>query len=367
MSTNNSAFDVKRLVKENVSLNSPAFYLGLMTIIIVASFLGPFWWMPSQWFQAASFSPGPMAPILFGFILFFKLKRSKKAFKITKELKVFGGIVGGLAAIFYFGYEVIKDVPLMLVGARIAFLLLFLVVTGVLFYTAWVVKNEVLSKDLPTAPRLTAVMGWFFVVVSLAVHFLAIRGDLPRLSIMAYLGLMIGLVMVIFGFKTAFHILFPVLFLLFMVPWSFIDDYLGGPLRIIATTSAVGIMNAFGMGVEQTGTTMSIDGMQFSVEAACSGLKSLMALSALGATFAFTTQPTVFRKYFVAVCAFPIAIAANVFRLIGVAVFAKIFDQKIAMTVFHDNAAIFLYIVAILLLFSVDKLFKVQWLKIEDW
>ena len=63
------------------------------------------------------------------------------------------------------------------------------------------------------------------------------------------------------------------------------------------------IMNAFGMGVEQVGTTMSIGDLKFSVEAACSGLKSLMALSALGATFAFATQPTVFRKYFVALCA----------------------------------------------------------------
>ena len=367
MSANNSGSAVRSFIKENVTLDSPVFYLGLLTIIIVTSFFAPFWWMPSQWFEAESYSPGPMAPILFGFILFFKLKRTRKSFKITKELKILGGVVGGLAAIFYVGYELIKDAPLALFAARIAFQLLLVVVTGVLFYTAWVVKNEVLSNEVPIAPKLTTVAGWAFIIVSLGVHFLAIRGDLPRLSVMAYLGLMIGLVMVIFGSKTAFHILFPVLFLLFMVPWSFIDDYLGGPLRIFATSTSVGIMNAFGMGIERVGTTMSIGEMKFSVEAACSGLKSLMALSALGATFAFATQPTVFRKYFVAVCALPIAIAANVVRLIGVAVFAKFFGQKIAMTVFHDNAAIFLYIVAILLLFSVDKLFKVQWLKIEDW
>jgi len=367
MSSDNTSLEIKSFLRKNVSLQSVAFYLGVMTIIIVVSFLASFWWMRSQWFEAVTYSPGPMAPVLFGIILYFKFKRSKKSFRITNELKWFGAVLGFAAAVFYIGSEVLNNVAIAAALARIAFVFLFIVVTGVLFYTSWVIKNETAAQDPAASSKLELLFGWIFIIMSLGVHFLAVRGDLPRLSIMAYLGLMIGLIMTIFGWKTATHMLFPVLFLLFMVPWSFVDDYLGGPLRIFATGASVGIMNAFGMGVERVGTVMSVGGMTFSVEAACSGLKSLMALSALGATFAFATQPTVFRRYFVAFCAIPIAIAANVLRLIGVAVCASFFGQDIAMTVFHDNAAIFLYIIATLLLFSVDKLFKVQWLKIEDW
>lgn len=367
MNEQNSKTTFKNLVKTAVSPNKPSFYFGLMIAVIVTSFFMAFWWMPSLWFVPDSYSPGPMAPIMLGFILFFKCKRVKKKVPITPILKGLGIVIGISMAIFMFGWKNPDKLPLNSVVVPAAFCLLFVIITGLFFHVSAIVNRELSLSDKGSSKKLAGLFGWAMVVFSLLVHFLATRGDLPRLSIMSYMGVMTGLIMVIFGWQTTKHMLFPILFLLFMVPWSFIDDYLGGPLRIFATTTAVGTMKIFGMGVTKVGTTMSIGDMNFSVSAACSGLRSLMALSALGATFAFVTQPTTARKYFVALSAIPIAILANVMRLIGVAIFAILFGQKAAMTIFHDNAAIFLYIIATLLLFSVDKLFKVQWLKIEDW
>ncbi len=368
MSNHSTATNFNQYRGKHLSLKSPVPYFGIIALIIVISFFEPFWWMRKAWFLVESYSPGPMTPVLLGMILYFKLKSINKSFRISpKKLKLYGPILGILVLVGYFGAEHPKYIPLDPVLVPVAYGILFFGLTAALFYIAFVISAAPGTADTPAAKKLCGVAGGFIIVTALALHFLTMRGDLPRMSIMAYIGLMIGLIMNIFGWKTTKQMLFPLLFLLFMVPWGFIDDYIGGPLRAFATPVAVAIMKVIGLPVERTGTQFSVGDMAFSVEAACSGLKSLMALSALGATFAFITQPTLFRKFFVALCALPIAMTANILRLVGVGVTAQFFGQEIAMKIFHDNAAMFLYIVAILLLFSVDKLFKVKWLKIENW
>ena len=98
--------DTKTFFQNTLSLERETLYFGIMTIILVASFFNSFWWMPPQWLVENAYSPGPMAPVLFGIIIFFKFKQLDKKFKIPMDTIKFLGIpVIAFAAIFFFGTE----------------------------------------------------------------------------------------------------------------------------------------------------------------------------------------------------------------------------------------------------------------------
>ena len=341
--------------------------LFIICAVIVASFYWPFYWMLRQWFVVEAYSPGPLIPLMGVIILWHKLKKLKNRPKISKDKLIIGGvIVVVLAAAVYLCTEFMEEDFYGRLIIKSSYAVLFLGLTFLLLYCAVVIMRDD-EKHMEEAKKLSNnIIGAVLISLALLLHFFAQRGDLHRMSIIAYLGLLFGLTWFFCGKQTAAEMLFPLAFLLFMTPLEFLDDFLGGPLRILATRLSTFVMKMIGLSVSSVSATVfKIKDMPpFGVAEACSGLRSLIALSAIGATFAYVTQPTVARKYFIGLCALPIAVMTNVIRLVFVGIGAQFFGEKTAMAV-HDNSIV-LYVLAILLLFSLDRLFRIEWLKIEN-
>ncbi len=305
-------------------------------------------------------------PVIAIIILWHPLKKLKNPPKFSKNQLIRGGvIVIALAAAVYLCTEFMEELLFSQIIVHFSYAVLFLGLTFLLLYCAILIMRDD-ETHMEQAKKLSNnIIGAAFICFALLFHFFAQRGDLHRISIIAYLGLLFGLMWFFGGKHTAVEMLFPLAFLLFMTPLEFLDDFIGGPLRILATTLSTFIMKMIGLNVSSVSPVVfEIKGMRYGVEEACSGLRSLIALSAIGATFAYVTQPTITRKYFIGLCALPIAVMTNVIRLVFVGIAAQFFGQKMAMRV-HDNSIV-LYVVAILLLFSLDKLFRIEWLKIEN-
>jgi len=338
--------------------------LAAASAIIVVSFYGPFAWMLNQWFVVEEYSPGPAVPILASIVLWHTVKKNGALPQVSRRTARSILLAAGvLALLVYIG----KEHPRLLPGSRLlasaAYSVLFAAMSFVLLYSAAVLRTA--SSGEPG--RAIAWMGLALVLLSLAVHFVALRGDLPRASIMAYISLIFAVTWYSYGWRTARRLAFPYAMLLFMVPVEFIDETLGVPLRLMATRVSVALMRMVGLDVVQTGNWFAVGSMDFAVDAPCSGLKSLIALTALGATFAYVTQPTLIKKLLLAGCAIPIAILTNIARLACVGIFAQLITRDFAVSVFHDHAAVFLYILAILIFMSLDKrVFQAEWFKVKN-
>ena len=83
----------------------------------------------------------------------------------------------------------------------------------------------------------------------LALGFLGARGMQVRLEIVAFAGLMVAWPWCVFGRGVARRMLFPALFLLFCIPLATYLDIVTVHLRLLATTTAYGLLKAFGVGV----------------------------------------------------------------------------------------------------------------------
>ena len=354
----------KLKIIEGLASDRSVLSLAVASAIIVVSFYSPFAWMLNQWFVVEEYSPGPAVPILASIALWHVLKTHKALPTLPRRRGrqlLLGAAV--LALLVYLGKEYPRTLPGLRFLSTLSYTVLFASMTFLLISIGFLLA----PKNPSAGARRLVWMGMALLLFSLLVHFFALRGDLARASIVAYISLLFGLTWYLHGWSVAKTMLFPFGMLLFMVPIEFIDETLGVPLRLMATSVSVYLMRMVGLDVLQTGNWFAIGSMEFSVDAPCSGLKSLIALTALGATFAYVTQPTFFKKLLLASCAIPIALVTNIVRLACVGIFAQLINKDFAVTVFHDQAAVFLYVLAILIFMSLDKkVFQAEWFRVKN-
>jgi len=79
---------------------------------------------------------------------------------------------------------------------------------------------------------------------------------------------------------------------------------------------------------------------------ACSGIRSLQALLALAAVYAYLTQTRLWKRLVLFSCAVPIAIAANAFRVSGTGFLAHFFGLEAAQGFYHSLAGYLMFGVA---------------------
>ncbi|MDH3982273.1 MAG: exosortase/archaeosortase family protein, partial [Kiritimatiellaceae bacterium] len=163
-----------------------------------------------------------------------------------------------------------------------------------------------------------------------------------------------------YGWQVAKLLIFPCSYLIFCVPLNFLDA-LSGPLQRIATSVGHTMLVEMGIECQRVGTQLISPYFQLNVEAACSGLRSLLAMTALTAVYAYYTQDTVVKKWLLFLCSIPIAVAGNVGRIISIALVSITTGQEYGAGLHHDWSGYVLFTVAISLMIGFGKLLKVNY------
>lgn len=217
--------------------------------------------------------------------------------------------------------------------------------------------------QLQEAPRQTCWWGILVVVAALIAHVAGIRAQQTRLSLLAFIGLLWGIPLLTLGWRVARITLFPCIYLAFCVPLTFLDG-LTFKLRVIAAVTSALILNGIGMSTLRSGTMLQSlvgEGFMLDVADACSGLRYFLAMTALAAAYAYLTQPGIVKKWLLFLSAIPIAIAANVARVMGIAIVAGFFGQELATGVYHDYSGYIVFSVAIGLLLAAAGLINIDY------
>lgn len=220
-------------------------------------------------------------------------------------------------------------------------------------YVLWVERRKTLaSLGSPSF------WGALLVVPALFVGFLGVRGTQLRLEILGFSLLLITLAWSFFGYGAARRVAFPAIFLWFCMPFSTYLDVVTVHLRLFGTAVAAGILDACGADIVRNGTMIfSTDGsFGIDVAAPCSGLRSLFAMMALTAGYAYFNQPTVFRRALLFALSIPIAIAGNIARILTIALVGTCFSPDFATGFYHDYSGYVVFIVAIVLMLATSAL-----------
>jgi exosortase len=172
--------------------------------------------------------------------------------------------------------------------------------------------------------------------------------------------MLIGLILHFFGKDITQKVLFPILFLAFMVPLPMVlVANLSFKLKVFAAQLAAAILNNhLRIPCIQDGSTIRMQHTQVIVDDVCSGLRSLISLTALGAIFAYWIKANVFKKALVFLSTIPIAVITNAMRIVFLSSVSEIWGAQYAIGFVHDLSGLVVFALAFVLLFAVVKLLE---------
>ncbi len=158
--------------------------------------------------------------------------------------------------------------------------------------------------------------------------------------------------------RTAWRLLlFPALFLLFLVPPPlFFIDFVTSPLKRLVAAASVPILSLMNYPVSRDGVQLFIGDYSIIIGDACSGLRSLVSLLAVGALYAWPKKFSGLKRSVLFLSIIPIAIAANVVRLVLLALITFYLGDSTGQKFFHDYSGFFLFIFSLMGLVVVDVL-----------
>jgi exosortase len=166
-----------------------------------------------------------------------------------------------------------------------------------------------------------------------------------------------GLVWLILGTGFLRQLTFPLAFLFFMVPLpAIVMNAVAFPLQMFAAQSATFCMEAAGVPVLREGNVIVLPYTTLEVAQACSGIRSLQALLALGVVYGYFTQKAVWKRWALVVLSVPIAIAANAARVAGTGFLAQAWGPELATGFYHSFAGWAVFVVAFVLLLGCGAL-----------
>ncbi|MFN3467575.1 MAG: exosortase/archaeosortase family protein [Candidatus Brocadiales bacterium] len=221
-------------------------------------------------------------------------------------------------------------------------------------YLVWKKRNYI-NGESQVDSRGT-VVGLALLFSGIGLHGAGLVFKISFISGLSLLPLLLGMVLYIYGWQAGRRLLFPILFLLAMIPLplSLIAD-LSLKLKLFAAEVAVRVVSFIGIAVLREGSSIHFSDSFLVVGDVCSGLRSLIALLAFGALFAYVSGLSTPLRAILFIASVPIALVANSVRIIVLCLIAKQWGSEVATGRVHDATGILIFIVAFILFFSLER------------
>lgn len=190
-------------------------------------------------------------------------------------------------------------------------------------------------------------LGWLFFIPGISIHALSALWRIYFSSGFSLILVIIGLILLFLGKEYLKQLIFPVAFLLFMIPLPLVAiANISFKLKIFAAQISTFVMNNLGVPAIRDGSIIKTRHAYIMVEDPCSGIRSLIALIALGALMAYFSNLSRAKKIILFASSIPIAIATNVIRIIALSLASEMYGPKLATGAFHTIMGMLVFVFA---------------------
>lgn len=229
-------------------------------------------------------------------------------------------------------------------------------------------------EDMARLPLASSRTGLGLIIGGLLFYLAGFRANNFYCGYLALMALLAGASLWLQGRERTRVLLFAWLMLGFMWPLPFLEESIGYKMRLIMVQTTGFVLNAVGVDSLVSGTALQSmpdietgrrAGELFSVgiAAPCSGMRSLFALLVVGALFSYFRQKTLGRRLALFATILPVAIVANMVRILvliftamGVGQKWAIGDEGREVSAFHELTGIVVFLVALALLQAASAL-----------
>ncbi|MBV8683431.1 MAG: exosortase V [Caulobacteraceae bacterium] len=160
-----------------------------------------------------------------------------------------------------------------------------------------------------------------------------------------------------FGLRVMAREWFPLLYLAFVIPPpQALLSQVTAPLKEFVSWASTSALANFGLPVARQGVTIFVAQYQLLVEDACSGMNSIVGLTAVSLLYIYLVRgQKILYSILMTVMVIPIAIVANILRIMVLILLTYYAGNDVAQGYLHFTAGIFLFAIAILCVFAIDR------------
>jgi exosortase B len=236
------------------------------------------------------------------------------------------------------------------------------IILGVALWLMWRKKDELLALERRPANFSAAVL----LTVAVLFYVIGRSQTVWTLEIASQNLAVVSLLLFFFGWQAVKVALFPLFFLVFMIPWpNEWVDAITGPLKSAVSAVAATLLHALGYPVGRSGVILTVGPYQLLVADACAGLNSLFTLEALGLLYLnLMNYKSALRNVMLAILIVPISFAANVTRVVILVLVTYHFGDEAGQGFVHGFAGMVLFMVALVLILFTDSLLSVFFKKV---
>ncbi len=198
-------------------------------------------------------------------------------------------------------------------------------------------------------------LGLILVATGLALHLWAMAWHAFYLSALMIPLVMLGLIVTLFGHRIAKQFLFPLGFLILMVPLP-LAERMGPLLESWTASSATAFAQMLGVPAQNIGSQVLLPNSTFTVGITCGGLRSTIAILTLVTLFAYVVRGAGWARALIFLAAIPIALAANTLRLTLLFAIANVWGAQAGLDYFDSPwSSLVLFLSAFALLLVIAK------------
>jgi exosortase len=213
-------------------------------------------------------------------------------------------------------------------------------------------------KTLLELPQRAWWPGVALLLLAILTHIAGYIVQQPRISIAAFFLGLYAIVALIWGPKWMKATFFPFVLFAYSMPLSSLDvlTKVTLPLRILAAAASAAIAHGIlGLDVIRQGTMIFNPNHSFSYEvaAACSGIRSLIALSALMVIYSMMNFKKPWKRTAIVLLCLPLALLCNILRVLAMVVLGETFGFEAAKRT-DDTSWIFTFALAVVIMFVIS-------------
>ncbi len=173
-------------------------------------------------------------------------------------------------------------------------------------------------------------------------------------SRISFVVLACGVVWMLAGLPMLRQVRFSLFVLVLAIPLpTLIFNKITFPLQLFASRLSSVALPLLGVPVLQDGNVIQLPTMQLEVAEACSGIRSLLSLFTLAVIYGYLLEKSTGKRVILALSSLPIAVAANVARIVGTGLCVQYWNPDKAVGFFHEFSGWLMFLVSLSLLYLV--------------
>jgi exosortase len=169
----------------------------------------------------------------------------------------------------------------------------------------------------------------------------------------------------VIGWRAMRALWFPLFYLAFIFPPP--ETIVGAvtlPMKMELSKAAIWLLSLFGYPIGGEGVQIFIGQYELLVAAACAGLNSIISLSAISLLYIYIRHQADWRYAgLLIVLVVPVALIANFARVLTLILLTYHFGEAAAQGFLHNFAGLFMFAVALLVMYLIDEALRPIWVK----